>query len=513
MCCSENIIFYFFFRYLDSINIEYLPTDGLKTVKVLYLDGVRRLNRIPPGLDSIEVVKLAEGKSHLCCQVINDKFEAFQRPKTYDNEHEKTCNGLSIDTDIVEDSNFSFTIVSETPENIHDPKSSRKKEIFVPVNCTPEKTPFQPCEDIMGSKGLTAASFIISLLALCGNFVVLLVFAFLPRNYNVSRFLVTNLAIADMSLAAYLFALVVESIITSGKYFLYVEKLQYSWNCDVLGALAILSNQLSVFSLTMITVERYLTVVYAMYPRYRLSMRTAVVCMTFVWLLALTLAILPVVGIGSYRKVAICLPFDTENGGGYYLSTLIGLNGSCFLFICTLYALMYRSVFVTNNSTPTRRQDSKVARRMFVLVVTDFACYAPIAGASIAALLGHTLIDVEQSKILLVFFFPLNGLLNPFLYAIITKAFRRDLASILEMCFRCGGYLKSHVANLPSRSIHSSEDVLSNKSARPSNVDLVALNGTDVPGSVDNPVSVSVSVSKSEPNLTKIVSKDAVHTL
>jgi hypothetical protein len=355
----------------------------------------------------------------------------------------------------------------------------------------------------MGADWLTVASFIIGPFAVCGNFVVLLVFLCLARNYNVSRFLVTNLALADMTMGIYLLSLVIESVITSGEYYAHVERFQFGVSCKVLGFLAMFSSELSVFSLAMITVERYLTIVYAMYPKYRLTMRTAVVAMIIGWCVSITIAVLPLAGVGSYSKVAICLPFDTDNGGDMYLFVVFGINGVGFVFICALYAQIYRSVFRTSNSTPTRGHDSRVARRMAILVFTDFACFTPIAVTAISALLGKTLISVAQSKYLLVFFFPLNGLLNPFLYAIVTKTFRRDLAGLLKNCFVCGEALTNYISTYPGRSVQSTNDVL-NRSARPS-LDFNATGGFhslgNIRGSRENPISASFS--KSEPNLVK----------
>lgn len=45
---------------------------------------------------------------------------------------------------------------------------------------------------------------------------------------------------------------------------------------------------------------------------------------------------------------------------------------------------------------------------------------------------GYPLIDVTKSKILLVFFYPINSCANPYLYAILTAQYRRDLFSLLS---------------------------------------------------------------------------------
>lgn len=508
-----------FFRKLNGVDIEDLPMKGLKELRILELDRVNRLRTIIR-TEKLEKVTLAKEKSFLCCKLKYEKFDNdLDGPRTLRPRDTTTPTPVTVFSATLRTArtNVSTQNYRTLPTGFRKPK---KRAVITlppytpngdlvthsppkPLNCIPGPTAFQPCENIMGADWLTAASFIIGPFALCGNFIVLVVFVCLARNYNVSRFLVTNLALADMTMAVYLLSLVIESVITAGEYYQHVERFQYGFSCNVLGFLAMFSSELSVFSLTLITVERYLTIVYAMYPRYRLTMRTAIISMTVGWIVAITVAILPILGVGSYGKVAICLPFDTDNGGDLYLFTVFGLNGIGFLFICALYAQIYRSVFKNNNSTPTRGHDSRVARRMALLVFTDFACFAPIAITGISALLGHPLINVTQSKYLLVFFFPLNGLLNPFLYAIITKPFRRDLAVLLKNCFVCGESLTNYISGLPARSVQSTNDVLS-PSARPS-LDFNAMGNfhsmANIRGSRENPVSASFS--KSEPNLVR----------
>lgn len=113
-----------------------------------------------------------------------------------------------------------------------------------------------------------------------------------------------------------------------------------------------------------------------------------------------------------------------------YLATLLLTNGLAFLIICICYAQIYMSL-----GTDTRRSmasnEMTIAKKMFVLVATDFVCWAPIAFFGLTALAGYPLIDVTRSKILLVFFYPLNSCANPYLYAILTAQYRRDFFNLL----------------------------------------------------------------------------------
>lgn len=70
--------------------------------------------------------------------------------------------------------------------------------------------------------------------------------------------------------------------------------------------------------------------------------------------------------------------------------------------------------------------DSRIAKRMALLVFTDFLCWAPIAFFSLTAVSGLHLISLEEAKVFTIFVLPLNSCANPFLYAIFTKQFKKD---------------------------------------------------------------------------------------
>ncbi|EDO49517.1 predicted protein, partial [Nematostella vectensis] len=307
------------------------------------------------------------------------------------------------------------------------------------VKCFPKPDAFHPCEDIMGAAWLTTFSFLVGGMAVVANFVVALVLLVSERRLNVTRFLMCNLAFADFCLGLYLFILTCVSMDTHGLYHNYVRRWQYGAGCKLTGFLAVFATELSVYTLVLITLERFYAIVYAMQLNTRLSMRMTVRAMAAGWVAAVLLASLPLMGASSYSKVAICLPFDVSTTGSIaYVAFLLFLNGAAFAFVLYLYMRMLMTVISGGDMEGApKRDDSKVAKRMALLVLTDFVCWAPIAFFGILAAFGTPLIDVTASKTLLVFFFPINSLCNPFLYAFFTKAFKRELFVLLSRCGFC----------------------------------------------------------------------------
>jgi len=111
------------------------------------------------------------------------------------------------------------------------------------------------------------------------------------------------------------------------------------------------------------------------------------------------------------------------------------------------YLKMYCAI---RGSQAWNSNDSRIAKRMALLVFTDFICWFPIAFFAITAAFGANLISLEGAKVFTVFVLPLNSCCNPFLYAILTKQFKKDCVMI------CKAIEESRVTRGIGRCRHSS---------------------------------------------------------
>lgn len=99
-----------------------------------------------------------------------------------------------------------------------------------------------------------------------------------------------------------------------------------------------LSSELSVFTLAVITMERNYAITHAMHLNKRLSLRHASYIMAAGWLFALVMAVLPLLGVSDYRKFAVCLPFEVGNAASMgYVVFLMVINGVAFLILMGCY--------------------------------------------------------------------------------------------------------------------------------------------------------------------------------
>ncbi|XP_004610295.2 thyrotropin receptor [Sorex araneus] len=297
--------------------------------------------------------------------------------------------------------------------------------------CTPKSDEFNPCEDIMGYEFLRIVVWFVSLLALLGNVFVLVILLTSHYKLTVPRFLMCNLAFADFCMGIYLLLIASVDLYTHSEYYNYAIDWQTGPGCNTAGFFTVFASELSVYTLTVITLERWYAITFAMRLDRKIRLRHAYVIMIGGWIGCFLLALLPLVGISSYAKVSICLPMDTETPVALaYIIFVLLLNIVAFIIVCACYVKIY--ITVRNPQYNPGDKDTKIAKRMAVLIFTDFMCMAPISFYALSALMNKPLITVTNSKILLVLFYPLNSCANPFLYAIFTKAFQRDVFILLS---------------------------------------------------------------------------------
>jgi len=124
------------------------------------------------------------------------------------------------------------------------------------------------------------------------------------------------------------FAFIIKDCLRNGKYLIGMKKLFYFWQhfndlrssrflgitsnyFQAAGFFGVLSSALSIFTLSVITLERNYAITHAMHLNKRLSLRHAAYIMVCGWIYGIAMASLPLVGVSDYSKFAVCLPFET----------------------------------------------------------------------------------------------------------------------------------------------------------------------------------------------------------
>uniref|UniRef100_A0A3P8TDU0 Lutropin-choriogonadotropic hormone receptor n=1 Tax=Amphiprion percula TaxID=161767 RepID=A0A3P8TDU0_AMPPE len=424
-----------------------LPSQGLESVLVLLAQSAYALKSLPPlqGLWSLREAHLTYN-SHCCALLSWNTHRDFPINPAWNNGS-TSCDdpshviGGSADSTLLVDMPFfpEFDVFVEDDGfgdvNFHYPELDfcQTRPTLV---CTPEADAFNPCEDIAGFGFLRVAIWFINILAIAGNLTVLLVFFTSRNKLTVPRFLMCQLAFADLCIGVYLLMIATVDVRTRGRYSQHAIEWQTGPGCSTAGFLSVFGGELSVYTLSTITLERWHTITNALQVERQLVLKQAAAIMAAGWLVCLGMGMLPLVGVSSYTKVSMCLPMDIETPlAQAFIIIILLFNVGAFIVVCVCYVLIYLAV--KNPEFPGRGADTRIAKRMAVLIFTDFLCMAPISFFAISAAFKVPLITVTNSKILLVLFFPINSCANPFLYAIFTKAFRKDTYQLMSVMGCC----------------------------------------------------------------------------
>lgn len=134
-----------------------------------------------------------------------------------------------------------------------------------------------------------------------------------------------NLAVADLCMGLYLMLVAIQDLRSMGEYFNYAFAWQYGkffytcfcisqmtkhklyglhlgWGCRAAGWLTVFAGHMSIFTLTIITVERYFAITRAIYLNKRLKIRAASYIMICGWLYSVVMATMPLFGISNYSS-------------------------------------------------------------------------------------------------------------------------------------------------------------------------------------------------------------------
>lgn len=310
----------------------------------------------------------------------------------------------------------------------------------LPISCYPQPDDFNSCDDVLGNWVLRILVWVVIVINVSGNVTVVAVFLANYKRFNAVKLLLCNMAFADVCMSVYLVTLAIVDAVTFGEFADHAVDWKTGGGCEAIGFISVFSSILSLYSLTVITIERFYTIHYAMYGR-KIGFKQALVLVIIGWVYATVMAMLPLVGVSDYTVTAICLPFDLSNGGRAYVIFGLLANLLAFCVIAGIYAYLFCSI-TGGRRMASRRRDANVLLKMMILVLVDFFCWMPIIVMGVTfASRGDVAISLLSAKYVMVFIYPLNSCANPFLYAIFTEPFKRDF---FEFWYRLGYFEKQH---------------------------------------------------------------------
>ena len=319
------------------------------------------------------------------------------------------------------------------------------------VKCHSPKDEFSSCFDLMKNRGVQVCVWVLGLTALLGNLLVISLRVVAKEDNKVQSFLLTNLAMSDLLMGIYLLIIAIKDVQWQGEYFLHDFKWRSGVPCAVTGVLSMVSSEVSVLILTVLTTDRLICVVFPFKVR-RMNRLLACAVVGAVWVFGAMLAVIPILGleyfydkrrgVGFYGKSAVCLPLQLSEermaGWEYAVGIFIGLNFVSFVYILVAYIVMFITVKNTSKNvrSTNMKRESKMARRMFFIILTDFLCWMPVILIGLLSVIGKFHDPEKQAYIwIAVFVLPVNSSINPILYTLSTPDVRRKVGRMKNSLF------------------------------------------------------------------------------
>ena len=145
------------------------------------------------------------------------------------------------------------------------------------VTCTAadDRSPFLTCDRLLSDRVLVVVMWLIGLNAIGGNIFVLSQRQKTIGKNKIQTFLLRNLAMADLLIGVYML-LIASADIYFGKYFpMRAETWRSGITCKIAGTISIVSSEASVFFVTLISIDRFVSI---KYHNSSLQFKTKIIC-------------------------------------------------------------------------------------------------------------------------------------------------------------------------------------------------------------------------------------------
>ncbi|CAH1800939.1 unnamed protein product [Owenia fusiformis] len=335
--------------------------------------------------------------------------------------------------------------------------------------CIPQPDHLSSCEDLVKNDILRVSLWTIGICILLGNSAVI---AIRSREdgtrQSINKLLVVNLSLSDMIMGVYIIIIAVMDMKYRETYFQNREVWTQSGLCMASGFIASLSSEMSVYILVVMTLDRFLKIVFPFKMWLHFSKRVVLCVLVFGWILCTTLTALPLLPLNYfsphefYTQSGFCLPLmlnydsakeamfnkamlnqheSTEleesialdrqnmqqqyshfNGWEYSFALFNVVNLIAFVLIATGYLAIFFATRISrlkSKQCSGQEKERKMAAKLMWIVATDFCCWVPVI---IMGFLTYYKVQLpgEIVAYVSIFVLPINSAINPILYTFST---------------------------------------------------------------------------------------------
>lgn len=305
--------------------------------------------------------------------------------------------------------------------------------------CSPLPDQFSSCDDLMANIPLQLLIWVVGISSLIGNMFVI-IWRLQKYSTRVSDLLILNLSASDTLMGIYLCIIASFDTYYRGVYYQNAEAWLSGLVCKFAGILNLLSSEVSVFMLLIISIDRCLAIVFT-FKSLTINLSKAKRIVGIGWIIMLILCIIPLLLTkqfdGFYNSNGVCMIFSVEytqidvntrlsvtETGQLFTDGILIFNFLAFVVITIAYMLIFYKVQSVAKETSILRSTKKtnteitIARKLVLILVTDFICWMPIILVQFVSRVSDVTMPANVSAWLAIFVLPLNSALNPFLFTV-----------------------------------------------------------------------------------------------
>ncbi|XP_022606005.1 B2 bradykinin receptor-like [Seriola dumerili] len=283
---------------------------------------------------------------------------------------------------------------------------------------------------------ITVYILIVAVLGIMFNLFVVMVFCLHKKACTVPEIYLSNLAAADFILSSFL---PFWAVYTANK---------FSWPfgstmCQIAALCIVMNAYCSIYFLVLVSIDRYLALVHPLsHERMRRPKYAKLACL-LVWALGL----LPGVPVLMYRKVEYNPCTNKYICFIAYPSTKIELLSEAMLitfsFIIPIFIISFctfKIIRALNHRLNAQNTEHKATTLVLAVLLSFLVCWVPFHLVKIIEMLiiakvleGCDLYrHIEATKLIVIYLAFFNSVLNPILYVIVGKKFRKKVKEVFK---------------------------------------------------------------------------------
>ncbi len=192
-----------------------------------------------------------------------------------------------------------------------------------------------------------------------------------------------------------LFSIAISDRSYRGEYNVHALNWNSGWRCQITGVLAMLSAEVSIATLTCISVERYLVVTKPL-QYHQIKRKHALVAVLTAWLLCLLMAVIPVLTMkpaySFYGSNGVCFPLHIQSpfmpGWQWSAVIFLGFNVIALAITAICHFAMFFDLRRPQIVGKGRKNEAILARRFCWIIAAEVLCTAPIIICKLLAFSG-----------------------------------------------------------------------------------------------------------------------------